>query len=103
MGNIKSYINILIYWPNLQIQNIFVSVKACLSVSFKRVMILIPVPCFDSGDTDAVIPVTSTRYNIDALKLPTVRPWRAWYDDGQVSFLSSPPLASPPPAILISL
>ncbi|KAL5840074.1 hypothetical protein ACOSQ3_012741 [Xanthoceras sorbifolium] len=37
-----------------------------------------------SGDTDAVIPVTSTRYSIDTLKLPTVRPWRAWYDDGQV-------------------
>ncbi|XP_057767194.1 serine carboxypeptidase II-2 [Salvia miltiorrhiza] len=37
-----------------------------------------------SGDTDAVIPVTSTRHNIDAMKLPTVRPWRAWYDDGQV-------------------
>lgn len=37
-----------------------------------------------SGDTDAVIPVTSTRYSIDALKLPTVSPWRAWYDDDQV-------------------
>ncbi|KMT03487.1 hypothetical protein BVRB_8g191680 [Beta vulgaris subsp. vulgaris] len=37
-----------------------------------------------SGDTDAVIPVTSTRYNIDALKLPTIKPWHAWYDDGQV-------------------
>ncbi|GLT49586.1 hypothetical protein SLA2020_231340 [Shorea laevis] len=37
-----------------------------------------------SDDTDAVIPVTSTRYTIDALKLPTVKPWRAWYDDGQV-------------------
>ncbi|KAL2455853.1 Serine carboxypeptidase-like 29 [Abeliophyllum distichum] len=37
-----------------------------------------------SGDTDAVIPVTSTRYSIDALKLPTTSPWRAWYDDGQV-------------------
>ncbi|ESR66817.1 serine carboxypeptidase-like 29 [Citrus sinensis] len=37
-----------------------------------------------SGDTDAVIPVTSTRYSIDALNLPTVKPWRAWYDDGQV-------------------
>ncbi|KAM3208270.1 hypothetical protein ACQJBY_063132 [Aegilops geniculata] len=34
-----------------------------------------------SGDTDAVIPVTSTRYSIDALKLPTVTPWHAWYDD----------------------
>ncbi|KNA17955.1 hypothetical protein SOVF_075210 [Spinacia oleracea] len=37
-----------------------------------------------SGDTDSVIPVTSTRYSIDALRLPTVKPWRAWYDDGQV-------------------
>ncbi|KAE8705937.1 Serine carboxypeptidase-like 29 [Hibiscus syriacus] len=37
-----------------------------------------------SGDTDAVIPITSTRYSIDALKLPTVSPWRPWYDDGQV-------------------
>nr|DAD45403.1 TPA_asm: hypothetical protein HUJ06_003632 [Nelumbo nucifera] len=37
-----------------------------------------------SGDTDAVIPVTSTRYSIDALKLPTIGPWRAWYDEGQV-------------------
>ncbi|KAK6942332.1 Peptidase S10, serine carboxypeptidase [Dillenia turbinata] len=37
-----------------------------------------------SGDTDAVIPVTSTRYSVDALKLPTISPWRAWYDDGQV-------------------
>uniref|UniRef100_A0A0E0L8R8 Carboxypeptidase n=1 Tax=Oryza punctata TaxID=4537 RepID=A0A0E0L8R8_ORYPU len=34
-----------------------------------------------SGDTDAVLPVTSTRYSIDALKLPTVTPWNAWYDD----------------------
>ncbi|KAK1434758.1 hypothetical protein QVD17_00508 [Tagetes erecta] len=37
-----------------------------------------------SGDTDAVIPVTSTRYSIDALNLTTIGPWRAWYDDGQV-------------------
>ncbi|VFQ97064.1 unnamed protein product [Cuscuta campestris] len=37
-----------------------------------------------SGNTDAVIPVASTRYSIDALKLPTVSPWRAWYDNGQV-------------------
>ncbi|GMP82948.1 hypothetical protein CsSME_00037042 [Camellia sinensis var. sinensis] len=26
----------------------------------------------DSGDTDAVVPVTATRYSIDALKLPTI-------------------------------
>ncbi|XP_071698768.1 serine carboxypeptidase II-2-like [Rutidosis leptorrhynchoides] len=37
-----------------------------------------------SGDTDAVIPVTSTRYSIDALNLTTISPWRAWYQDGQV-------------------
>ncbi|KAK7304135.1 hypothetical protein RJT34_15208 [Clitoria ternatea] len=37
-----------------------------------------------SGNTDAVIPVTSTRYSINALKLPTVSHWRAWYDDGEV-------------------
>ncbi|KAH9613490.1 hypothetical protein KSS87_017859 [Heliosperma pusillum] len=37
-----------------------------------------------SGDTDSVIPVTSTRYTIDALKLPTVKNWHAWYDEGQV-------------------
>ncbi|XP_039120236.1 serine carboxypeptidase II-2-like [Dioscorea cayenensis subsp. rotundata] len=37
-----------------------------------------------SGDTDAVIPVTGTRYNVDALKLPTVTPWHAWYNNGQV-------------------
>ncbi|EEF33996.1 serine carboxypeptidase, putative [Ricinus communis] len=37
-----------------------------------------------SGDTDAVIPVTSTRYSIDALKLRTTKPWHAWYDDRQV-------------------
>ncbi|KAL2455854.1 Serine carboxypeptidase-like 29 [Abeliophyllum distichum] len=37
-----------------------------------------------SGDSDAVVPVTSTRYSIDALELPTISPWRAWYDYGQV-------------------
>ncbi|CAL5187035.1 unnamed protein product [Lathyrus oleraceus] len=37
-----------------------------------------------SGNTDAVVPVTSTRYSINALKLPTVSPWRAWYDNGEV-------------------
>ncbi|XXG64567.1 hypothetical protein AAC387_Pa05g2478 [Persea americana] len=37
-----------------------------------------------SGDNDAVIPVTSTRYSIDALNLTEETPWHAWYDDGQV-------------------
>ncbi|KAI4382736.1 hypothetical protein MLD38_008660 [Melastoma candidum] len=37
-----------------------------------------------SGDTDAVVPVTATRYSIDALKLPTLVNWYAWYDNGKV-------------------
>lgn len=37
-----------------------------------------------SGNTDSVISVASTRYNVDALKLPTLIPWHAWYEDGQV-------------------
>ncbi|KAI3866688.1 hypothetical protein MKW92_041850 [Papaver armeniacum] len=42
------------------------------------------LPIYKDGDTDSVIPITATRYSIDALKLPTVSPFRAWYDDGQV-------------------
>ncbi|XP_047311374.1 serine carboxypeptidase II-2 [Impatiens glandulifera] len=38
-----------------------------------------------SGDTDAVIPITSTRYSIDSLNLTTTSSWHAWYDDGQVA------------------
>ncbi|XP_057979550.1 serine carboxypeptidase-like 27 [Malania oleifera] len=37
-----------------------------------------------SGDTDAVVPVTATRYSINALKLPTVVNWYPWNDDGKV-------------------
>lgn len=37
-----------------------------------------------SGDTDSILPITSTRYSIDALNLPVIGPWRAWYDNGQV-------------------
>ncbi|XP_027365266.1 serine carboxypeptidase-like 27 [Abrus precatorius] len=37
-----------------------------------------------SGDTDAVVPVTATRYSIDALKLPTLINWYPWYDNGKV-------------------
>jgi hypothetical protein len=40
---------------------------------------------FSSGDTDAVVPVTATRYSIDALKLPTITNWHPWYDNGKVS------------------
>lgn len=38
-----------------------------------------------SGDTDSVVPVTATRYSIDALKLPTITNWSPWYDNGKVS------------------
>ncbi|KAF3433914.1 hypothetical protein FNV43_RR25017 [Rhamnella rubrinervis] len=37
-----------------------------------------------SGDTDAVVPVTATRYSIDALKLPTITNWYPWYDNRKV-------------------
>ncbi|XVE68942.1 hypothetical protein DITRI_Ditri09bG0110500 [Diplodiscus trichospermus] len=37
-----------------------------------------------SGDTDSVVPVTATRYSIDALKLPTITNWYPWYDNGKV-------------------
>lgn len=37
-----------------------------------------------SGDTDSVVPVTATRYSIDALKLPTIVNWYPWYDNGKV-------------------
>lgn len=37
-----------------------------------------------SGDTDAVVPVTATRYSIDALKLPTINKWHPWYENGKV-------------------
>ncbi|KAJ4782397.1 Carboxypeptidase [Rhynchospora pubera] len=33
-----------------------------------------------SGDTDSVVPLSSTRYSIDALNLPTTTNWYAWYD-----------------------
>ncbi|KAJ6772943.1 SERINE CARBOXYPEPTIDASE-LIKE 28 [Salix koriyanagi] len=34
-----------------------------------------------SGDTDAILPLTATRYSINALKLQTNISWYAWYDD----------------------
>ncbi|CAH9055133.1 unnamed protein product [Cuscuta epithymum] len=37
-----------------------------------------------SGDTDSVVPVTATRYSIDALELPTITNWYPWYDNGKV-------------------
>jgi serine carboxypeptidase-like clade 2 len=37
-----------------------------------------------SGDADAVVPVTSTRYALAAMKLPIKKPWQAWYHHLQV-------------------
>ncbi|KAK2995910.1 hypothetical protein RJ640_000603 [Escallonia rubra] len=37
-----------------------------------------------SGDTDAVLPLTATRYSINALQLKTINQWYAWYDKQQV-------------------
>ncbi|WVZ51475.1 hypothetical protein U9M48_002620 [Paspalum notatum var. saurae] len=37
-----------------------------------------------SGDTDSVVPLTGTRYSIDALGLPTDVSWYPWYDNKQV-------------------
>ncbi|KAL0437131.1 UNVERIFIED_CONTAM: Serine carboxypeptidase II-3 [Sesamum radiatum] len=37
-----------------------------------------------SGDIDANVPVTSTRYAINSLKLPVETAWRPWYLDDEV-------------------
>ncbi|KAI3734781.1 hypothetical protein L6452_14260 [Arctium lappa] len=37
-----------------------------------------------SGDTDAVLPLTATRYSIKALNLKTLIDWHAWYDKEKV-------------------
>jgi len=37
-----------------------------------------------SGDTDAVVPLTATRYSINALGLPTAVSWYPWYDVQEV-------------------
>ncbi|GJN05737.1 hypothetical protein PR202_ga23398 [Eleusine coracana subsp. coracana] len=38
-----------------------------------------------SGDADSVVPLTATRYSIDALYLPTLTNWYPWYDDEEVA------------------
>lgn len=37
-----------------------------------------------SGDADAVVPLTASRYSIDALNLSTLVDWYPWYDNGNV-------------------
>ncbi|KAJ0935162.1 putative carboxypeptidase D [Helianthus annuus] len=38
-----------------------------------------------SGDVDAQVPITSSRYAINALKLPIETAWRPWYLNKEVS------------------
>ncbi|KAG9442270.1 hypothetical protein H6P81_018124 [Aristolochia fimbriata] len=38
-----------------------------------------------SGDTDGRVPVTSTRYSVNELKLKVKKGWRAWFAGGQVA------------------
>ncbi|KAL4580952.1 hypothetical protein LXL04_017158 [Taraxacum kok-saghyz] len=37
-----------------------------------------------NGDTDARVPITSSRYSINALNLPIKTPWRPWYLNKEV-------------------
>jgi serine carboxypeptidase-like clade II len=37
-----------------------------------------------SGDTDDRVPVTSTRYALQKMNLPTVKAWREWFTSDQV-------------------
>ena len=37
-----------------------------------------------SGDTDGRVPVTSSRYSINTLKLPINDAWRPWYSGKEV-------------------
>lgn len=37
-----------------------------------------------SGDTDARVPVTSTKYSINTMKLPVKTLWHPWYLDAEV-------------------
>uniref|UniRef100_M1CFX3 Carboxypeptidase n=3 Tax=Solanum tuberosum TaxID=4113 RepID=M1CFX3_SOLTU len=37
-----------------------------------------------SGDTDSVLPVTTTRYDINKIKIPVKTPWYSWYFQGEV-------------------
>ncbi|CAJ1972652.1 unnamed protein product [Sphenostylis stenocarpa] len=37
-----------------------------------------------SGDTDGRVPITSSRYSVNALKLPVETTWRPWYSGNEV-------------------
>ena len=41
-----------------------------------------------SGDIDARVPVTSTKYSINKMKLPVKTAWHPWFLSGEVRALS---------------
>ncbi|KAK2989539.1 hypothetical protein RJ640_016663, partial [Escallonia rubra] len=41
--------------------------------------------CFYSGDIDSVVPITSTKYSLNWLKLPIEKPWYPWNLNDEVS------------------
>ncbi|CAA2978318.1 Serine carboxypeptidase II-3 [Olea europaea subsp. europaea] len=48
---------------------------------YKRLMALGLRILLYSGDVDAVVPVTGTRYSIGAMNLKVIKPWRPWLDE----------------------
>jgi serine carboxypeptidase-like clade II len=50
-------------------------------------MLLFTFESKNSGDTDAVLPLTATRYSLKALNLKPVTDWYAWYDNQKVSYV----------------
>nr|CAB3476187.1 unnamed protein product [Digitaria exilis] len=77
----------LFYWLRLFISQLFHyhrdSPKSMLPIYQELIAAGIRIWVF-SGDADSVVPLTATRYSIDALSLPTVSNWYPWYDNGEV-------------------
>ncbi|RDX96683.1 Serine carboxypeptidase II-3, partial [Mucuna pruriens] len=42
------------------------------------------LPTISRGDTDGRVPITSSRYSVNALKLPVETKWRPWYSGNEV-------------------
>ncbi|XP_059663518.1 serine carboxypeptidase 1-like [Cornus florida] len=52
-----------------------------------------------SGDIDAIVPVTSSRYSISTLKLPIQTAWRPWYTNNEEELAQYEPLNEFPPEV----
>ncbi|KAH9770159.1 Carboxypeptidase [Citrus sinensis] len=79
----------VVYFNQPEVQKALHVIPVCWDIYHELIHSGLRIWMF-SGDTDVVIPVTSARYSIDALNLPTVKPWRAWYDKGQVNYTTKP-------------